>query len=74
MTHDWRNTAIIATLGVVLVTIAAAKPGPEWVWAIDACPSETVACGQPPPAFLLIAGVALAMTIVASRLVGGDPA
>ena len=74
MTDRWRITAAMVGVGVPLVALVAAQPGPAWLWATDACPSSEVACGQPPPAFLLIAGVVLAMTIVASRLVGGDPA
>jgi len=74
MTDRWRITARMLAVGVPLIALVAAQPGPAWLWATDACPNSEVACGQPPLAMLLIGGVVMAVSVVADRLGGSDPA
>ena len=74
MIDSWRITAAMVGVGVPLVALVAAQPGPAWLWATDACPSSQVACGEPPPALLLIGGVVMAVSVVAGRLGESDPA
>ena len=74
MIDRWRITAAMVGVGVPLVALVAAQPGPAWLWATDACPTSEVACGQPPLAMLLIGGVVKGVSVVADRLAGSDPA
>ena len=74
MTDRWRITAAMVGVGVPLVALVAAQPGPAWLWATDACPNSEVACGQPAPALLLIGGVVMGVSVVADRLGGSESA
>ena len=73
MTDRWRIAAATVAVGVPVVALVAAQPGPAWLWATDACPNSEFACGTTPPGLLPIAG-GLLLASVADRLGGSDPA